>query len=260
MLTSYTNEDLDARQRPVPRRGHRRRPGALPRRPAHGPAPAALRPDGPGERGQGLAADPHRRRASRSGRSTWATDVLLWSRTAYDPDADFSDGELRGDLVVIAFDRSTRTWSTTSWPDLPAGGLPAGGRSAPTAACTSPCPATAGQVPEGGWPTGPDGEADDADAQGDTSDLWSVSLDRSRRRPRRGADASATSPSPTPRWCGPTRTNGDSGMVHVRDLATGEETLLRPQARRAVQPAVLRGDRRPGRDGPVLRHLRGRRA
>ena len=41
-------------------------------------------------------------------------------------------------------------------------------------------PATQGQPPEGGWPTGADGEAEDADAHGDTYQLWSVSLDRHR--------------------------------------------------------------------------------
>ena len=47
-------------------------------------------------------------------------------------------------------------------------------------------PGHPGQPPEGGWPTGPDGEAEDADAEGDTYDLWSVSLTDSDRRPRRG--------------------------------------------------------------------------
>ena len=37
-------------------------------------------------------------------------------------------------------------------------------------------------------------------------------------------------------------TNGDAGLVHVRDLATGAERSFDPGGR-AVQPAVVRGDR-----------------
>ena len=54
-------------------------------------------------------------------------------------------------------------------------------------------------------------------------------------------------------------TNGDAGQVHVRDLETGRGALLRPAHRGEVQPAVVRRDRRPDRDGAVLRHLRRRR-
>ena len=89
-------------------------------------------------------------------------------------------------------------------------------------------PATQGQPPEGGWPTGPDGEADDANADGDTYHLWSVSLTDSsdvRDEQLTVGDFAFTDGSLV--WTD--RTNGDAGLVHVRDLASGAEHSFDPQ-------------------------------
>ena len=88
-------------------------------------------------------------------------------------------------------------------------------------------PATKGQVPPGGWPTGPDGEAEDADAEGDTYHLWSVSLtDRGDVRDEglTVGDMAFTDSSMV--WTD--ATNGHPGLVHVRDLAGGEEHSFDP--------------------------------
>jgi hypothetical protein len=88
-------------------------------------------------------------------------------------------------------------------------------------------PATTGEPPEGGWPTGPGGEADDADADGDTYRLWSVSLtdtDDVRDEKLTVGDVAFTDTSMV--WTD--ATNGDSGLVHLRDLGTGEEHEFDP--------------------------------
>ena len=85
-------------------------------------------------------------------------------------------------LVAFVFDRDTRQWSTMRWPSLPAVEFPSADLG-PDGRLYVSVPATQGQIPEGGWPTGPDGEADDADAEGDTYHLWSVSLTDGERRP-----------------------------------------------------------------------------
>ena len=90
-------------------------------------------------------------------------------------------------------------------------------------------PATQGQPPEGGWPTGPDGEADDADAEGDTYHLWSASLTDSsdvRDEALTVGDLAFTDTSMV--WTD--STNGDAGLVHMRDLSTGEEHSFDPHA------------------------------
>lgn len=165
-----------------------------------------------------------------AGEQVWpvdlGADVLLWSRIAYDPDAGSSDSEPRGDLEIIAFDRSTRTWSTTSWPGLPRVDFPQV-QAGPDGRLYVAVPATAGEVPEGGWPTGPGGEADDSDAPGETSRLWSVSpTDPTDARDEGLTVGSVAFTDTAMVWTD--RTNGDSGMVHVRDLATGEERSFDP--------------------------------
>ena len=84
---------------------------------------------------------------------------------------------MRVHLVVHVFDRETRQWSAMKLAGPAGGGRT---RSAPSLGPDGrlyvPVPATQGQPPEGGWPMGPDGEADDADAEGDTYRLWSASM------------------------------------------------------------------------------------
>ena len=74
---------------------------------------------------------------------------------------------------------------------------------------------------------GPDGEADDADAQGDTYRLWSASLtDPSDVRDEGLTVGSVAFSDHTMVWTD--STNGDSGRVHVRDLESGEEHAFDP--------------------------------
>lgn len=128
------------------------------------------------------------------------------------------------------FDRATRQWSNVTWPALPGASqqvrrLPTMG---PDGRLYVEVLATEGQVPEDGWPMGPDGEADDAGAEGDTFDLWSVSVtdptDVRDERLRVGAiaftDGSLV-------WTD--SENGAAGRVHVRDLSSGAETSFDPE-------------------------------
>jgi hypothetical protein len=88
-------------------------------------------------------------------------------------------------------------------------------------------PATRGKPPAGGWSTGPDGEADDADAEGDTYHLWSVSLVNGSEVRDEGLTVGDVAFTDTEMvWTD--RTNGDAGLVHVRDLSTGEEQSFDP--------------------------------
>jgi hypothetical protein len=149
---------------------------------------------------------------------------LLWSTAEYDGDG----GELRGNLELVTFDRETRSWSTTTWPGLPQIESPAA-RLGPDDRLYVTVPATQGEPPAGGWPIQPGGDAEDADAEGDTFDLWSVSLtdgEDVRDEGLRVGDVTFTDDSMV--WTD--RTNGDSGMVHVRDLATGAETEFDPRS------------------------------
>lgn len=124
------------------------------------------------------------------------------------------------------FDRATDQWSTVQWPSLPEVDFPRAVMG-PDGRLYVLTPATQGQIPEGGWPTGPDGEADDADAEGDTFQLWSVSLtdpDDVRDENLLVGDIAFTDTDLV--WTD--SSNGAAGMVHVRDLATGEETSFDP--------------------------------
>ena len=138
------------------------------------------------------------------------------------------EGGMKVRLVAHVFDRERGEWSTLAWPDLPAVDLPRG-VVGPDGRLYVGVPATAGQPPPGGWPTGPDGEAEDADAEGDTHRLWSASLTDPSDVRDEGltvGDFAFTDTSLV--WTD--RTNGDSGQVHVRDLATGEEHAFDPQS------------------------------
>jgi hypothetical protein len=158
-----------------------------------------------------------------------------------------AEGGMKVHLVAYVFDRDSRQWSSMTWPSLPAVDQPR--------AVLGPddrlyvfVPATQGQPPEGGWPTGRDGaagdaevdpegdrstgrdgEADDADAEGDTYHLWSASLtDLSDVRDEGLTVGDLTFTDSSMVWTD--STNGDAGMVHVRDLATGEEHSFDPHA------------------------------
>jgi hypothetical protein len=133
------------------------------------------------------------------------------------------------ELTVHVFDRASREWSTIQWPGLPAVEQPFGAQVAPDGRLYVPVPATQGRPPEGGWPMGPDGEADDADAEGDTHRLWSVSLtDPADVRDEGLTVGSLAFTDDSMVWTD--STNGDSGRVHVRDLATGEERSFDPRS------------------------------
>jgi hypothetical protein len=129
-------------------------------------------------------------------------------------------------LVAYVFDRDTRQWDTLQWPELPEVGFP-GGVVGPDGRLYVSIPATQGRPPEGGWPTGPDGEAEDADAEGDTYHLWSVSLSDETDVRDEGLTLGSLAFTDTSMvWTD--STNGAAGRVHVRDLATGEEHSFDP--------------------------------
>lgn len=134
----------------------------------------------------------------------------------------------RGDVTVHVFDRASREWRTMQWPGLPKTDFPnarlgSGGRLYVLTEATRPGP------PPGGWPTGPDGEAEDADAEGSTNHLWSVSLSDPadvRDENLTVGDIAFTDSSMV--WTD--SSNGAAGQVHVRDLATGAEHSFDPHA------------------------------
>lgn len=133
---------------------------------------------------------------------------------------------LEGELRAHVYDRATGAWTTLTWPSLPDVDFPraivgSDGR------LYVRIVATEGQPPEGGWPTGPDGEADDADFEGDTYYLWSASLtDPGDARDEQLIVGDVAFTDTEMVW---TDRTGDAGMMHVRDLATGEETSFDPQ-------------------------------
>lgn len=138
------------------------------------------------------------------------------------------EGGLEGDLAVHVFDRASRQWHTVSWPELPQVGSPAA-QLGPDGRLYVDTPATQGKPPPGGWPTDSEGDAEDADAEGDSFHLWSVSLTDGSDVRDEGitvGDFAFTDGSMV--WTD--RTNGDAGRVHVRDLASGEEHSFDPRA------------------------------
>lgn len=140
-----------------------------------------------------------------------------------------SEGGLEADLVVHVFDRELRQWSTVRWPGLPAVENRFGAVLGPDERLYVPVPAHQGQAPEGGWPMGPDGEADDADAEGDTYRLWSASLtDSSDVRDEGLTVGSLAFTERSMVWTD--STNGAAGRVHVRDLASGKEHAFDPRS------------------------------
>ncbi|WP_435743205.1 hypothetical protein [Nocardioides sp. SYSU DS0663] len=136
-------------------------------------------------------------------------------------------GGMQGKLVAHVYDRRARQWVSTSWPELPGLDYP-DGTVGPDGRLYVRAPASRGRPPAGGWPIGEDGEADDADAEGDTYDLWSVSLtDGSDARDEQLSVGEVAFTEDSLIWTD--RTNGDPGAVHVRNLATGEEDAFDPR-------------------------------
>lgn len=136
-------------------------------------------------------------------------------------------GGRRG-LVVLVLDRATQEWRRLAWDDLPRTGDLYSAVRGPDGRLYVTTPATRGRVPEGGWPTSPGGDAEDADAEGDTYHLWSVSLtDPDDVRDEGLEVGSFDFTDDALVWTD--GTNGDAGRVHVRDLASGEEHSFDPQ-------------------------------
>lgn len=132
-----------------------------------------------------------------------------------------------GPMIAHIYDRGTRHWHTMTWPGLPDIAGPSGVMG-PDQRLYVSVRATQGQPPAGGWPTGPGGEADDSGAPGDTYDLWSVSLtDPSDVRDQHLSVGSVAFTPTSMVWTD--RTNGSGGMVHVRDLASGQEHSFDPR-------------------------------
>jgi hypothetical protein len=140
-----------------------------------------------------------------------------------------AEGDMSADVGAYVFDRERRQWEAMKWPDLPAVGNAFGAQLGPDDRLYVPVPATQGEPPAGGWPMGPDGEADDADAEGDTYRLWSASLtDPSDVRDEGLTVGSFAFTGHSMVWTD--STNGEAGQVHVRDLETGEEHAFDPDS------------------------------
>lgn len=153
---------------------------------------------------------------------TWATDLSADRLVLLASDG----GGMEVELSAHVFDRGTRQWSTLTWPGLPNLEFPSG-VVGPDDRLYVSVPATQGKVPEGGWPTQPGGDAEDADAEGNTYDLWSVSLtDTSDVRDERLRVGDVAFTDTEMVWTD--SSGGAAGMVHVRDLATGEEHSFDP--------------------------------
>ena len=140
-----------------------------------------------------------------------------------------ADLSMNARLFALVYDRDARAWHSVEWAGLPVLDQPSPGTLGPDGRLYVRVPATQGKPPAGGWPTGPDGEADDADAEGDTYELWSASLTDTSDVRDEGltvGDLAFTDGSMV--WTD--STNGDSGLVHVRDLETGEERSFDPHS------------------------------
>jgi hypothetical protein len=139
---------------------------------------------------------------------------------------DADGGRVRPELDV--FDRGDGTWFSVSWPTLPAQDDFPTVRLGPDGRVYATVMTDPGDVPDGGWPTGPDGEADDADAEGDVHALWSMSLtDPADVRDEKLRVGDFAFDGDRLVWTD--SSNGAAGRVHVRELTTGKETSFDPQ-------------------------------
>lgn len=136
------------------------------------------------------------------------------------------DGRVRPRVDV--YDRGGGTWFSVSWPTLPAQDDFPTVRMGPDGRIYATVMTDPGDVPEGGWPTGPDGDAEDADAEGDVKALWSMALtDPADVRDEKLRVGDFAFDGNQLVWTD--STNGAAGRVHVRDLATGKETSFDPE-------------------------------
>jgi hypothetical protein len=134
-----------------------------------------------------------------------------------------------GTLVAMVFDRQAGTWQRLEWPSLGDPDDVTPGVVGPDGRLYVRAPATKGSPPPGGWPTGADGDADDSDAPGDNYHLWSVSLsDPNDVRDEHLLVGDVAFTDSQMVWTD--RTNGDAGLVHTRDLASGEERTFDPNS------------------------------
>jgi hypothetical protein len=132
-----------------------------------------------------------------------------------------------GPLIAHVFDRDTWHWHTVRWPGLPDVAGPTGVLG-PDGRLYVTILASKGTIPEK-WPLGRDKEADDSGATGDTYHLWSVSLTDPSDVRDEGMSVGSVAFTPTSMvWTD--RTNGAGGLVHVRDLATGQESSFDPHS------------------------------
>lgn len=140
---------------------------------------------------------------------------------------EYGDDPEQTRLVAHVYDRTAGTWTTRTWPDLPDTDFP-GSALVHDGRVYVRSLVRAGAVPEGGWPTQAGGDAEDADAEGDTYRLWSASLTDPSDVRDEGVTLGAVAFTDTAMvWT--EGTQGDPGRVHVRDLATGEETSFDPR-------------------------------
>jgi len=159
---------------------------------------------------------------------TWPLELgrerLALASIAYDDTEPFG-----GTLRAHVFDRTARAWTTVTWPGLPR----VSGSRSPVIGTDGRIyvgvPATQGSPPPGGWPTGPDGEADDAGAEGETYDLWSVSLADSADVRDEGLRYGALAFTDDAMVWSET-TNGTNDRIHVRDLQTGAQHDFDPRS------------------------------
>ena len=159
---------------------------------------------------------------------TWTAGLSEERLVLVSPDDGRTTDGPSADLMVHVFDRATRTWSSPTYPELRRAAEPWGAKVGPDGRLYVLVPATQGGIPEGGWPVGPDGEADDADAEGDTYALWSASLtDTTDVRDEGLRVGSFDFTDDALVWSD--SANGAAGRVHVRDLATGEESSFDPR-------------------------------
>ncbi|MEI5672000.1 MULTISPECIES: hypothetical protein [unclassified Nocardioides] len=141
-------------------------------------------------------------------------------------ESEMDDDGLEGGLLAYVFDRDARAWTTMTWADLPPVEMGTGDVG-PDGRLYVRTPDTRGAVPEGGWPVSADGDAEDADAEGDTYRLWSVSLtDPEDVRDERLVVGDVAFTDTAMVWTD--STNGDAGRVHVRNLDSGEENVFDP--------------------------------
>lgn len=156
----------------------------------------------------------------------WAVELSVDRLVLVSPDDGRTTDGPSDELMIHVFDRDARTWSTLGPPELRRA-EPWGAKAGPDGRLYVLVPATRGQVPEGGWPMGPDGEAEDAGAEGDTYELWSTSLtDATDVRDEGLQVGSFDFDDDHLVWTD--SSNGAAGRVHVRELSTGAETSFDP--------------------------------